>query len=484
MQWLLSDEPTLKDALNRAALVKHIGDTVAKCQPPMVFGVHGDWGQGKTSFLQQLQYYLSGDCPSNLRVTGRGFALPPSWAGWKKNDAQHCAVIWFEAWRYQHEPAPIVALLHEIRSQLPTASKLFNSGKKLAEVAIKSALFNLDAITKKIGFQPSKIQEAGERWEKEHLAEQLPSHTLREFLQQAVTQLLPAEEKGEPTPRIVVLVDDLDRCEPQTAYRLLEGIKIYLNLPNCVFILGVNQASIERSLAEQLAKEKAEQPMAEAKLRAREYLDKICRNFWHLPLHEGSETLINQWLHEALQNSIKNMQPPVGFYGRRLWYFRCLPNNPRRVKGYINTLARFIRHVFAPQGTTLGEPHALMCMILAYLYHFHPDLYQRVEWDPTFFNTIVTWSKEDEANLPKHELLNPLKRLTDTKHMATANPSAPTPAATTSGLPVVPPAAKAPVVITQSLHTDLSRASTFHMQLLIREFGQYTIPLVEQCLLK
>ena len=44
------------------------------------------------------------------------------------------------AWRYQHEPAPVVALLHEIRAQLPAASKLFDSAKKLGEVSIKSAL--------------------------------------------------------------------------------------------------------------------------------------------------------------------------------------------------------------------------------------------------------------------------------------------------------------------------------------------------------
>lgn len=58
-----NDEPVLSDRLGRAALVREVGEAILKCRPPQVFGVHGDWGLGKTSFLHQLHYYLTGDCP-------------------------------------------------------------------------------------------------------------------------------------------------------------------------------------------------------------------------------------------------------------------------------------------------------------------------------------------------------------------------------------------------------------------------------------
>ena len=46
-----NDEPTLADRLGRYAVVKRIGDAIATCDPPLVLGIHGDWGAGKTSFL-------------------------------------------------------------------------------------------------------------------------------------------------------------------------------------------------------------------------------------------------------------------------------------------------------------------------------------------------------------------------------------------------------------------------------------------------
>jgi hypothetical protein len=112
---LHNDEPTLLDLLERRPLLVQVGDAVARCKPPFVFGIHGDWGAGKTSFLHQLQLYLTGECPQQppeamKQIEGEGQLVA--------RYAAHVTVVWFEAWRYQQEQAPIVALLQEIRTQL------------------------------------------------------------------------------------------------------------------------------------------------------------------------------------------------------------------------------------------------------------------------------------------------------------------------------------------------------------------------------
>ncbi len=58
-----SDEPALLDDLERFHLIEKLGDAIAECTPPHAFGIHGDWGAGKTSFLHLLHLYLTGKCP-------------------------------------------------------------------------------------------------------------------------------------------------------------------------------------------------------------------------------------------------------------------------------------------------------------------------------------------------------------------------------------------------------------------------------------
>ncbi|HEY0076462.1 MAG TPA: P-loop NTPase fold protein, partial [Abditibacteriaceae bacterium] len=243
----LNDEPIIdeQDLLGRRHLLDVVKHAIAEGKPPQVFGIHGDWGSGKTSFLRQVRYELTGehvlgphdDLPAKLKSEAKGYAAANP----------HVTAIWFEAWRYQNESAPIVALLHEIRSQITwrnhAAAKTKLSAQKYSEVAIRGGLLQMEQVTKMIGFQASKVQEAGETWEREHLAVSLPSDQIRALLDEVLGQLLPKTNKPEwdEKRRLVVFIDDLDRCEAETAFRLLEGIKIYLNLSRCVFVLGLNQ---------------------------------------------------------------------------------------------------------------------------------------------------------------------------------------------------------------------------------------------------
>src|SRR4051794_28821452 len=102
-----NDEPTMVDCLNRYPLVREVGDTIRRCAPPHVLGVHGDWGAGKTSFMHQLHWYLVGECPQQSELEKSELDLSSQWSDWKPDP--NITVIWFEAWRYQSEKVPVVA---------------------------------------------------------------------------------------------------------------------------------------------------------------------------------------------------------------------------------------------------------------------------------------------------------------------------------------------------------------------------------------
>ncbi len=406
-----------------------------------MFGVHGDWGVGKTSFLQMVQWYLTGAChgQSKERIEeAKEHYKAPNRAltgGAYENRLQ---VIWFEAWRYQYEPVPIVALLQEMRAQFDWLLKIEGRVRKLGEVAIRGALLSLEDLTKVIGFQASKIEAAGEKWEREHYATALPSQTIRELLADAIGKLLyePDTKKGAPKPRLVVMIDDLDRCAGDTAHKLLEGLKIYLTLPNCVFVLGMNQRIIEDAIRCAMKTDDKQ----EQKVRAAAYLEKLCQNVWRLPSVAEPTKLLLECLPDEM--------PSKESIGTALNDRRCLPPNPRRIKGLANLVERLAARV--PAGAADKVREAKLLLIVASVYQFHHDLFVRWEYSPEYYREMLLWVR---GSAPPAN--SPFEKLQHAWSFAAAPDTAPTPGAFTA----------------LNAYPDPTEANVFWIEPLINELG-------------
>ena len=373
-----NDEPTLLDSLDRKAMIHEVGEAIATCTPPQVFGVHGDWGMGKTSFLHQVQWHLTGECPQLSKATRKGATEQGVTSGLHKKAIR---VIWFDAWRYQYEDAPVIALLQEIRAQLSGMTRARN----VASVNFRGALLSIEDQTKKIGFQYSKFQQANREWRSEQMADPLPSYTIRSYLSKAIDQLLPRKARDlDTTPRLVIFIDDIDRCEPVAAFRLLEGLKIYLTLDNCVFVLGMNQKVIEEAIGAQIPNEDTR------KERATAYMEKLCQNVWRLPAIREPHSYFLLLLKETVPNQTLRSRIVEG-----LEPFSCLPPNPRRLKGLANLVGRL--YVLLPnsvQNTAQKDAEireTQLLMVVSYVYQFHHDLYVRWEANPDLYRAINDW---------------------------------------------------------------------------------------------
>ena len=403
-----NDEPALQDTLERRSLIEEVGEAIARCTPPQVFGVHGDWGLGKTSFLHQVQWYLTGDCPQQPEsVTGEmkkqaknaADDTPTQKCGVYKEMAQ---AVWFDAWRYQNEAAPVVALLHEMRTQLSWGSRVGRSTRRSAKVAVRGALLSMEELTRKIGLQYSTFHQASRAWEAENLAAALPSHTLREHLRAAVEQLLPRKKRDLRPPKLVVFIDDVDRCEPDAAYRLLEGLKIYLTLDNCVFVLGMNQKAIEEAIAQRMKAETSDDPT----MRAAAYTEKLCQNVWRLPALRQPEQVLYGLLEETVKD--ENVQDWIkrGIEEPKSKYrCLCLPPNPRRLKGLANLIGRLSSRLPVEESDATMVFETQLLMIVACICQFHHDLYVRWESDPSLYHKIREWCRGVDPRLPFFESL-------------------------------------------------------------------------------
>jgi hypothetical protein len=275
----------------------------------------------------------------------------------------------------------------------------------------------------------------------------LPSHTIREQLQTAIDGLLIPKIGGQEK-RVVVLIDDLDRCESDAAYRLLEGLKIYLTLPNCVFVLGMNQQIVEDAIGRHLPHAKDGQEVE----RAAAYLEKLCQNVWRLPAVRKTKKALLDWLPDehvdkVVQDSIADA----------LGNDDCLPPNPRRLKGFANLLHRFQQFLpiqFADWDDAKRREEAQLMLVVAYVYQFHHDLFRIWERDAGFYFFILDWAR----NIDRETDITPIKRMVRAV-LITTDESTPTPGYNLA-----------------SAFPDPSESNVFWIQRLVHEIGDAIKP--------
>ena len=90
--------------------------------------------------------------------------------------------------------------------------------------------------------------------------------------------------------RLAVLVDDLDRCMPETAIETLEAIRLFLFVPKSAFVIAANEDMIEYAVRQHFP----DMPVATGSATyARNYLEKLIQVPFRLPSLGYTETHIH-----------------------------------------------------------------------------------------------------------------------------------------------------------------------------------------------
>ena len=407
-----NDHPTYADSLDRIELIKEVGKHVQLCRPPQVVGVFGDWGSGKTSFMRSLEVYLAGVDANPTASALRN--MPEEKAEFQgltaitnaRGTNPVSSVVWFEAWLYQAEDVPIVALLHEIRRQFGPGTQFWEVLEKSARIALESSLLALEPLAKAIsllapvagffGKALGNVPKVAERVERDRFEVPLSSEQIRVQLNQAIKTILQnLEPQGATTrahPRLTIIIDDLDRCEPAMAIRLLEGLKVFLNIEHCVFVLGVNPRRLTEHIANLYRGEAGAEDKGPDKytLASRDYLDKIIGVHFTLGIAGKTNDLIKAHMPAVTVTSPTGDKDLKTDLETILLASPCLPPNPRRIKAYLATLSRYNGRTFR------DEPEPVLLVAFAYLNHFHPEIIRKMQFYSEFHKEFFKWVMADQ----------------------------------------------------------------------------------------
>lgn len=184
-----------QDRLNRAPLAEKVADMVLsyKGHESFVIGIEGDWGSGKTSFIEMMLEHIKKTSKTNAPI-----------------------VIKFNPWNFTNIDALYSDFFAQFGDCFGNKKKWINYGKKIFQRT------NLD-----ISFFGFSIGKSG------------AGTSLRELRNQIESDLNKVDNK------IIIVVDDIDRLDKQETREVFKLVKLNANFPNVTYILAYARDKVE-----------------------------------------------------------------------------------------------------------------------------------------------------------------------------------------------------------------------------------------------
>jgi len=346
---IISDAPQLKSdsvMFGFEGYARTIADLIANKanETPLVIGIYGPWGSGKTTLMATVR-----DLLTNIDYEDR-------------ETYRKCKTVWFQAWKYDKENEILAGLIEEIfktikkdKSSAPRIKRELEEiinrlhipkgiGKLVEKIigkvapysprmkgGLEEAINRVDIVKglgkvaeKFIGLDPTDFI-----LEPAYKAKLGFYDTFQEFFDRLLwtyAGLRPnfssSEEPDDQKGALVIFIDDLDRCPKRMIVKVLEIIKLFIDKKGCVSVIGAANEIIEDALKDTYSDENA-----------KKFMDKIVQVTFNLPqIDEDDFERYIDGMDAIDPDSRENIRPHLP------QILATTTKNPRRFKRFLNDL--------------------------------------------------------------------------------------------------------------------------------------------------
>ena len=209
------DEPWHDDVLGRVEIAEKLTNLIRDQREPFVISIDGQWGTGKTFLLKRWQKDLERE----------GFSA-----------------IYFNAWEDDFCDDPLLAIIGQLSDHFKKG-KLKTLADELGKIAIPLFKRNVLSVLNRATGLTFEV----DLNERNLLKEYQEQRQTKTELKNHMTAMSTAVVQTTSHP-LVFIVDELDRCRPTFAIELLERVKHIFDVPNVVFVFGINRDELCKSL--------------------------------------------------------------------------------------------------------------------------------------------------------------------------------------------------------------------------------------------
>jgi predicted KAP-like P-loop ATPase len=306
---------------------------------PLSIAIHGDWGSGKTGIMLSLS---------------------------KKLDPTKSDIVFFEAWKFEYSN-PAMGLLGTIIQKYERESTAIKSFLRAGGTILSNKYLDMD-ITQLIDAIKGNTSETGNF-----------SDRLKIILKKHL------KEKN-----LVIIIDDLDRCDVENTLQILALMKLFLDIDKVICIVAVDLNRLQQAWKQKYGDMGSDDQVG--------YLDKIFQI--KINLH----TPTNEQIRDFLQELVPGIKEDV------LSLFSNLLNkNPRAIKRTLNLisyrqllLSSNHKQLSASLWTILEEIMTIKPLIALY------EILQKNgnSLSHLIFTNGQNWNEIKNSVIDKHHLLN------------------------------------------------------------------------------
>jgi len=306
-QTILIDDVEPSPTENFVSLGKTISNIIYESTPHFTIGIYGEWGTGKTTLMKAVE--------NNLKTPDL----------FEKE--QKVLTVWFNAWKHEREDnLATISLMKTVAYAMQNHEKFGPISKTILNGL---TIFGKDLMEKiSISILSEKKSEDNQDLDEklDYLNKLYRDSIYFDGLEKIKHQINEIRRKEGKDCRVVIFIDDLDRCSPNKALEVLESIKLFLDFEGFVFVIGLSHKTVTQLISH---------AYKTTGVKGEDYIKKIIQIPIRIPTwsQEGIidliENKITKDLHKEYTDFLSQNSAMVA---------RVVDYNPRQLKRFVNNV--------------------------------------------------------------------------------------------------------------------------------------------------
>lgn len=216
------------DFINRNRYISSFFKLINGIEENKIIALDGEWGSGKTWFVKSVEYLMNSESNNELNIVDKEIMN-------KVKDKY--MTFYYNAWENDDAKSAMLSLMY----------KLINDSclqKNESEVGAIPRLLNTVIKFVTNGAIDIKEDIFGEQWNNKQITDCIKtSEEIKETFKKIIDNLL-IENKN----RLLIIIDEIDRCKPTFAIDLLENIKHFYDDNRIIFLVTTNNKALASSV--------------------------------------------------------------------------------------------------------------------------------------------------------------------------------------------------------------------------------------------